>query len=53
MLIPHSYMQKDNKVLKRDGKKVDTVSIVTGIMSDEWVEVLSGLNTNDKIVKEK
>jgi len=53
MLIPHSYMQKDNKVLKRDGKKVDTVTIVTGIMSDEWVEVLSGLGTNDKIVKEK
>lgn len=53
MLIPHSYLLKDNKVLKKDGKKADTVTIQPGIISDEWVEVLSGLNMNDKILKQK
>jgi multidrug efflux pump subunit AcrA (membrane-fusion protein) len=51
MLIPRSYMLKDNKVLKKDGKKADTTSIQTGIISDEWVEVLSGLGMKDKILK--
>ncbi|MBS1689622.1 MAG: HlyD family efflux transporter periplasmic adaptor subunit [Bacteroidetes bacterium] len=53
MLIPHSYMLKDNKVLKKNGNKVDTTGIQTGIVSDEWVEVLSGLTVNDKIVKQR
>lgn len=53
MLIPHSYLLKDNKVLKKDGKKADTVTIQPGIISDEWVEVLGGLNMNDKILKQR
>lgn len=53
MLIPHVYLIDDNKVLvDRNGKK-DTVKIVTGIVSDEWVEVLQGLTTHDKIMKQR
>jgi len=40
-----------NKVLKKEEKKVDTVTITPGIISDEWVEVLGGLTANDKILK--
>jgi RND family efflux transporter MFP subunit len=53
MLIPHVYVINGNKVLVQNNKKIDTATITTGIVSDEWVEVLSGLTVNDKIVKEK
>jgi multidrug efflux pump subunit AcrA (membrane-fusion protein) len=53
LLIPRDYLFTAGTVLMRDGKKIDTVKIVTGIVSDEWVEVLSGLTTTDKIVKLK
>ena len=53
MLIPHVYVISRNKVLVKKDKKMDTATITTGIVSDEWIEVLSGLNTNDIILKEK
>ena len=53
MLIPHVYVMNGNKVLVQKEKKIDTATITTGIVSDEWIEVLSGLTTSDKIVKEK
>ena len=53
MLIPHIYMIGPDKVLVRHDKKIDTTTITTGIVSDEWIEVLSGLQAGDKIVKEK
>ena len=53
MLIPHVYVLPDNKVIVKKDKKMDTVTITTGIISDEWIEVLSGLTTSDVIVKEK
>ena len=53
MLIPHIYMVGPDKVLVRHDKKIDTTTITTGIVSDEWIEVLSGLQAGDKIVKEK
>ncbi len=53
MLIPHVYVVNGNKVLVQKDKKIDTVTITTGIVSDDWIEVLSGLTVNDKIVKEK
>ncbi len=53
MLIPHVYVINGNKVLVQKDKKTDTVTITTGIVSDEWIEVLTGLTTNDKIVKQK
>ena len=53
MLIPHVYLIDGNKVPMMKDKKIDTAIITTGIVSDEWIEVLSGLTTNDKIVKRK
>ncbi len=53
ILIPHVYVMAGNKVLVKRDKKNDTVVIKTGIVSDEWIEVLSGLSATDKIVKMK
>ena len=53
LLIPHVYVVNGNKVLIQKDKKIDSVTITTGIVSDDWIEVLSGLTVNDKIVKEK
>ncbi len=53
LLIPHVYVINGNKVLVQKDKKIDTATITTGIVSDEWIEVLSGLTANDKIVKNK
>ncbi len=53
LLIPHVYLYGDDRVFVKKGDKVDTVKIATGIISEEWVEVLSGLSANDKIVKLK
>lgn len=53
LLIPRVYMHGDNEVFVKKGDSVDSVKITTGIISEEWVEVLSGLSANDKIVKLK
>jgi len=53
LLIPHVYVATGNKVMVKHGDKVDTAVITTGIVSDEWIEVLSGLSATDKIVKPK
>ena len=53
MLIPHVYVMAGNKVLVIKENKIDTAIITTGIVSDEWIEVLSGLTTSDIIVKRK
>lgn len=53
LLIPRNYLLSDSTVLMKNGKKIDTVKITTGIASDDWIEVLSGLTTDDKIVKQK
>ena len=51
LLIPHIYVMPGNKVLLKKDDKIDTTTITTGIVSDQWIEVLSGLTANDKIVK--
>jgi multidrug efflux pump subunit AcrA (membrane-fusion protein) len=51
LVIPHSYVWPGNKVLVKKENKTDTAVITTGIASDDWIEVLSGLSTNDKILK--
>ncbi len=51
LLIPHKFVMGGNKVLVQKDKKNDTVAITTGIVSDDWIEVLTGLNATDKIVK--
>jgi len=53
MLIPRTYLIDNNKVLVSRNGKTDTATVVTGILSDEWVEVLQGLTTADKIMKQK
>lgn len=53
LLIPHIYVFGGNKVLVKKDKKMDTVTITTGIVSDEWIEVISGITANDKIAKLK
>ena len=53
LLIPHIYVLPGNKVQVKRDKKIDTVAITTGIVSDEWIEVLTGLTTTDKLVKLK
>ncbi|MEI8279238.1 MAG: HlyD family efflux transporter periplasmic adaptor subunit [Bacteroidota bacterium] len=51
LLIPRVFLIDNNKVLVMHGKKPDTTFIQTGIISNEWVEVLKGVSTQDKIVK--
>ncbi len=51
LLIPHKFVINGNKVLVQKDQKMDTVKITTGITSDDWIEVLTGLNASDKIVK--
>lgn len=53
ILIPYIYVLPGNKVLVKKGDNVDTTSITTGIVSDDWIEVLSGVSESDKIVKLK
>jgi multidrug efflux pump subunit AcrA (membrane-fusion protein) len=53
LLIPHIYLMAGDKVLVKHGKKNDTASIKMGIVSDDWIEVLTGLSTDDKIEKLK
>lgn len=51
MLIPRSCLNGDGKALIKTGNKKDTITVQTGIISFEWVEVLSGISANDKILK--
>lgn len=53
ILIPLIYVSPGNKVVLKKGDKMDTTVITTGITSDEWVEVLSGVSATDKLVKLK
>lgn len=53
MLIPHTFLINGNKVLVKHGSKNDTAIIETGIISDDWVEVLHGLSADDKVEKLK
>ncbi len=51
-LIPRTYLLDGNKVLIKHGSKADTVKVKTGILSDEWAEILEGLKSDDTILKE-
>jgi multidrug efflux pump subunit AcrA (membrane-fusion protein) len=53
ILIPHMYVMQGNKVLVKKGEQIDTSTITTGIVSDDWIEVLTGISESDKIVKMK
>ena len=51
LLIPRECLSLDGRVLVMRGNAIDTVLIKTGIISTDWVEVLSGINTSDKLIK--
>ncbi len=53
LLIPHVYLQQGDKVWVKKGDNVATVPVKTGIVSDEWIEILDGITVDDKILKEK
>jgi hypothetical protein len=51
LLIPKGCLSPDGKVLLTRGKKTDTVMVVTGIISTDWIEVTSGLSSGDQLLK--
>lgn len=51
LLIPRSCLSADGKVMVKDGKKIDTIRIETGIISTDWVEVIKGVTVNDKLIR--
>jgi HlyD family secretion protein len=53
LLIPRAFLMNNNKVLLKHGSKQDTTEVRTGILSDEWVEILEGLKSDDTILKEQ
>lgn len=52
MLIPRTSLGPDNRIRVKKEKKIDTVSVQTGIISNEWAEIISGLKLTDKIVQQ-
>lgn len=46
LVIPHRYLDFENTVLVKDEGKV---KVETGFISNEWVEILSGINENSEI----
>jgi HlyD family secretion protein len=51
LLIPREYLLPNGLVLVQHDGQTDTVAIKTGIVSNEWVEVLHGLSTDHLLVK--
>ncbi|WP_153796789.1 efflux RND transporter periplasmic adaptor subunit [Foetidibacter luteolus] len=50
MLLPRNCLTADGKFLLQKSGRVDTVAVQTGIVSNEWVEVLDGLQPTDKVI---
>ena len=48
LLIPRDYMLNDSMVITGDGKKV---VVKTGLKDYQKVEILSGINSNDELLK--
>lgn len=51
LVIPALYLSYANKVTLKEGQKV--VSVQTGIVSTDWVEILSGIKENETIIAPK
>jgi len=51
LVIPINYLNYDNKVTLEKGNK--QVVIKPGIISNQWVEILNGLNENDVLILNK
>jgi len=52
LLIPRSCLTPAGQVVLKKGNRSDTISIKTGIVANDWVEVISGIDPNDKIYKQ-
>lgn len=50
LVIPLAYLSYGNKVMLNENAKMITVK--TGIISSEWVEIISGLDVGQTIIKE-
>jgi len=48
MLIPRTYLFKDSLVIKKNG---DTVKVRTGLKDYQKVEIISGLSSDDELIK--
>lgn len=48
MLIPRSYLLKDSLVIKKGG---DTVRVKTGLKDYQKIEIISGLTSDDELIK--
>lgn len=51
LLIPRECLSLDSRVVIKKNKSLDTVAVKTGIISTEWVEVLGGISSSDKLLK--
>lgn len=51
MLIPRSSLGPDNRIRISRNKIPDTITVTTGIISNEWVEIVAGLKLQDKITQ--
>lgn len=51
LVIPLDYLSYGNKVMLSEDSKM--ITIKTGIVSSEWVEIISGLEVNQTIIKEE
>ncbi|WP_440135407.1 efflux RND transporter periplasmic adaptor subunit [Chitinophaga sancti] len=51
MLVPAACVNPDGRAIVKRGKQTDTIRLKTGIISTEYVEVLGGINTDDKLIK--
>lgn len=52
LLIPRSCLTANDKIVIKKDSEADTVSIKTGIISNDWVEVLSGIDMGEKVIKQ-
>jgi len=51
LLIPRDYLIQDNKVIIQTNDEQDTIKVKTGIISNEWVEILQGLTKSQTIIR--
>lgn len=51
LVIPREYIFSNDSVMVLNGKKPEPVKVETGIESDKYIEILSGLDDEDKLVK--
>ena len=49
LLIPKICLANNNTVVLHNESKPDTIKVQTGIISNNWVEVISGLQKGDKV----